>query len=46
MMAALVKSTRIVLRTCNRKTLSATVAGGRLGRQAYGHGGPERVGLL
>src|SRR5690606_10365884 len=46
MMAALVKGTRIVLPTCNRKTLTATAAGGRLGRQAYGHGGPGTRGRV
>lgn len=40
------KTTRIVLRVRNRTTPSATVAGGRLGRQAYGHDGREGVGLL
>lgn len=45
-MPALVKSTRIVLPYRNPNNVTATVAGGRLGRQAYGHSGPEGVGRL
>ncbi|GGV14366.1 hypothetical protein GCM10010182_38720 [Actinomadura cremea] len=46
MRAGLLKTTRIVLRVRNRTTPSATVVGGRLGRQAYGHDGREGVGRL